>query len=213
MRLLAWQKTACHFEKLRFLLTDEGIPTPDGKSLWRYQSIRNILNNPFYIGRAAAYKTRTEFIPGEGRRKTPRSEDEWVAFPEGTVPPIIDEETFETVQLQLTRNSQNSPRNNPHPQDTLLRCGMVICGSCGHNLTVDRSKSRGRTRIRYRCPRAHKGYKECPEAPDIAASLLDSLVWKEALATIRNPSKLDDELAKQGCKTPQKTNSELLTCS
>jgi site-specific DNA recombinase len=147
---------------IAFQLTKEGIPTPDGKELWRYQSIKNILANPFYIGKAAAYKTRTEFIAGEGERKTFLSEDQWMQLPEGTVPALIDEETFQAVQIQLEINKKNSPRNNRHPEDTLLRCGMAVCGTCGHNLTVDRGKNRGKTRIRYRCPKAHKGYKECP---------------------------------------------------
>jgi hypothetical protein len=44
-------------------------------------------------------------------------------------------------------------------------------------------------------------------APDIAASLLDALVWKEAITFIRNPSKLEENLAKQ--KTTDPTKDEL----
>jgi site-specific DNA recombinase len=204
VRIFCLAKNGMSLRSIAFTLTREGIPTPDGKELWRYQTVNNILSNPFYIGKAAAYKTKTEFIPGEGERTTFRTEDEWVALPQGTVPPLIDEETFYAVQSQLELNKKNSPRNNPHPEDTLLRCGMAICGTCGHNLGVDRSPSRGKTRIRYRCPRAHKGYGECNGAPDIAASLLDSLVWKEAINFIRNPSAIEENLAKQRTSDPTK---------
>src|SRR5258708_36582032 len=85
---------------------------------------------------------------------------------------------------------------------------MAVCGSCGHNLTVDRGVYRGKTRIRYRCPKAHKGYGECKAAPDIAASLLDSLVWKEAVMFMRNPHSLEENLAQQ--KTTDPTKDELL---
>jgi len=204
VRIFRLAKNGMSLRKIAFLLTEEGIPTPDNKVLWRYQTVRNILTNQFYIGRAAAYKTKTEFIPGEGEHTSFRTENEWVALPDGTVPPLIDEETFSAVQEQLTLNKKNSPRNNPHPEDTLLRCGMAVCGSCGHNLAVDRSPSRGKTRIRYRCPRAHKGYGECPSAPDIAASVLDSIIWKEAVTFIRNPKALEENLAKQRTTDPTK---------
>jgi site-specific DNA recombinase len=207
VRIFRMARDGMSLRSIAFSLTSESIPTPDGKKLWRYQSVSNILRNPYYIGKAAVYKTKSEFIPGEGQRKTCRTEDEWVYLPEGTVPALIDEETFYAVQMQLELNKKNSPRNNPHPQDTLLRCGMAVCGTCGHNLGVDRGPSRGKTRVRYRCPRAHKGYGECNAAPDIAASILDSLVWKEAVTFIRNPSKLEENLAKQ--KTSDPTKDEL----
>jgi len=207
IRIFQMAKDGMSLRSIAFTLTSEGIPTPDGKKLWRYQTVSNILSNPYYIGRAAAYKTKTEFIPGEGQRTTFTTQDQWVSLPEGTVPALIDEETFYAVQAQLELNKKNSPRNNSHPEDTLLRCGMAVCGTCGHNLGVDRSPSRGKTRIRYRCPRAHKGYGECTAAPDIAASLLDSLVWKEAVTFIRNPSALEENLAKQ--KTNDPTKDEL----
>ncbi len=203
-RIFYMAKSGVSMRKIAFQLTKEGIPTPEGKTLWPYQTVRNILNNPAYIGKGAAYKTKTEFIPGEGQHTSFRSENEWVALPEGIIPPIIDFETFNTVQEQLLRNKQDSPRNNPHPEDTLLRCGMAICGSCGHNMTVDRGKDRGKTRVRYRCPNAHRGYGECQESPDIAASLLDALVWKEAVKIIRDPSVLDQELVKQKSSDPTK---------
>ncbi len=210
IRIYRLARQGMSLRSIAFLLTSEGIPTPDGKKLWRYQTVKNILSNRFYIGEAIAYRTKTEFTPGEGDRTMLRPPDEWVMLPDGVVPALIDEETFLAVQEQLTLNKKNSPRNNQHPEDTLLRCGMAVCGTCGHNLGVDRSPSRGKTRIRYRCPRAHKGYGECPAAPDIAASVLDSLVWKEAVAFIRNPEALEENLNRQ--KTTDPTKDELAIC-
>jgi site-specific DNA recombinase len=205
-RIFQMAKSGVSLRKIAFHLTEEKIPTPEGKELWPYQTVRNILGNTAYIGKGNAYKTRTEFIPGEGQHTTFRPESEWVAIPDAT-PPIIDVETFEIVQVQLVRNRQLSARNNPVPQETLLRCGMAVCASCGHNLSVDRGRDRGKTRTRYRCPNAHRGYKECQNSPDIAATLLDALVWKEAVRIIRNPSLLDEELARQ--KTSDPTKDEL----
>ncbi len=183
-RIFQLAKEGVSMRKIAFQLTKDGIPTPEGKILWRYQTVRDILTNPFYIGKAAAYKTKTEFIPGEGQRTTFRTEDEWVEIP-GACPPIIDEETFKAVQKQLILNKRNSPRNNPNPRENLLRCGMAVCGNCGHNLAIDRGKHRGKIRIRYRCPRARKGYGECDKNPNIEAPLLEDAIWKEALAIIR----------------------------
>lgn len=206
VRIFRLAKEGVSLRKIAFQLTQDGIPTPEGKSLWRYQSVRNILTNRSYIGRAAAYKTKTQFIPGQGQRTIFRPEDEWVEIP-GVCPAIIDEETFNSVQKQLVWNKLNSPRNNPAPQENLLRCGMAVCGYCGHNLSVDRGKYRGKTRVRYRCPRARKGYGECSGNPSIEGPVLEGAVWNEALAIIRDPSVLDIELEKQ--KTADPTKDEI----
>src|SRR5437870_2030571 len=68
---------------------------------WVPSSLRNMLTNPIYAGRA--YFNRREVIPSPstgkprtGRRMRP--ETEWISVP---VPPIVSAETFERAQQQL----------------------------------------------------------------------------------------------------------------
>ena len=209
IRIFTLAKDGVSLRSIAFTLTNEGIPTPDNKGFWRYQTVNFILSNPFYMGRAVAYRTKTEFIPGEGQKTAYRDEEEWIELPTGTVPALVDKETFVFVQRQLQSNKTRSPRNNPNPQETLLRCGMAVCGNCGHNLGVDRGMSRGKLRVRYRCPKAHAGYRECPKSPDISAPVLDAIVWTEAVAFMRNPKALQENLDKQ--KKADPTKDELAT--
>jgi len=81
-------------------LTKRGIPSPTGRRHWTASSVRCILTNPAYMGRAAWGKTRT--VPatrrqsalkpvGLGESSRPRPEDEWITIP---IPALISPEQF-----------------------------------------------------------------------------------------------------------------------
>src|SRR6266480_2756226 len=81
-------------------LTDLGVATSMGKPRWNVASVRGILRNPAYAGRALT--NRTQVVPsrqrksamlpaGPGQSHAPRPEEDWITVP---VPAIISEETF-----------------------------------------------------------------------------------------------------------------------
>ena len=71
-------------------LTDLGVPTPRGRPRWNVASVRGILRNPSYAGRALS--NRTQVAPARGRKSAilpagpgishaPRPEEDWIAVP------------------------------------------------------------------------------------------------------------------------------------
>jgi site-specific DNA recombinase len=114
-------------------LTDLGVPAPRGGPRWNVASVRGILRNPSYAGRALS--NRTQVAPARGRKSAmlpagpgqshaPRPEEDWIAVP---VPPIVSEETFAQVQAKLDANQQGAARNTRH--EYLLRA-LIDCGAC-----------------------------------------------------------------------------------
>ena len=98
-------------------LTDLGVATPTGKPRWNVASVRGILRNPAYAGRAQTNRTRV--VParqrrsalrpvGPGESHAPRPPEEWIEVP---VPPIVSEETLAQVQAKLDTNQQGAARN------------------------------------------------------------------------------------------------------
>jgi site-specific DNA recombinase len=187
--------------RIAMMLTNLGLPTPNGKEFWRPQTILNILANPFYIGEGAAYRQKFTFIPGEGIKKSNRPKDEWLTLPNGVVPAIITPEVFERVQKRLAYNKLHAPRNNKHPEDTLLRSGHIVCGYCGHNLAVHRDK--GKDFISYRCYMENMGYDEC-RGTTTGARLADTIAWQKAIEIIVNPALLAKELERRKIDDPTK---------
>ena len=81
-------------------LAELGAATPTGKPRWTVASVRGILRNPAYAGRALTDRTRvaparrrrSALLPaGPGESHAPRPEQDWIVVP---VPQIVSEETF-----------------------------------------------------------------------------------------------------------------------
>src|SRR5215472_12707244 len=108
------QATIC---RLARRLTGLGVPAPRGGPRWNVASVRGILRNPSYAGRALS--NRTQVAPARGRKSAmlpagpgqshaPRPEEDWITVP---VPPIVSEEAFAQVQAKLDANQQGAARN------------------------------------------------------------------------------------------------------
>jgi site-specific DNA recombinase len=108
------QGTIC---RLARRLTDLGVATPTGGLRWNTASVRGILRNPAYAGRALSNRTqaaparrrKSAMLPaGPGLSHAPRPEQDRIAVP---VPPVISEETFAQVQAKLDASQQTAARN------------------------------------------------------------------------------------------------------
>ena len=169
-------------------LTQENIPTPQGKSSWATSTIQAILKNPFYTGRAFANRYKAVHEPGKKPRVEPRPQEEWISLPDGTVPAIIDQETFEKAQQALETNKQRAARNNRYPKEQLLRGGLVLCGYCGRKMAVARRQGRKSGRADYRCMSLnYPGVIEKCSGGFYETHILDEIAWQCAMEVIRNP--------------------------
>ena len=175
-------------------LTDLGVPTPMGKPCWNVASVRGILRNPAYAGRALT--NRTQVVParrrksamlpvGPGQSHAPRPEEDWIAVP---VPAIISEDIFAQVQAKLDTNQQTALRNTRH--EYLLRA-LVSCGICGLSCVVRQTPAGYRY---YLCRGRTDGLRVAQgqrcAARYIPAGQLDDLAWADLCALLTDPAQV-----------------------
>jgi site-specific DNA recombinase len=194
-------------------LTELGVPTPRGGPRWNTASVRGILRNPSYAGRALS--NRTQVAPARGRKSAmlpagpgishaPRPEEDWITVP---VPAIVSEEAFAQVQAKLDANQQAAARNTRH--EYLLRA-LISCGACRLTCGVRQTapgyryyQCRGRTD-----PLRVAQGQRCT-ARYIPAGQLDELVWADLCALVTDPAQVARALARArgGAWLPQELHA------
>lgn len=164
-------------------LDTEGIPTPEGKQGWAISTLHNIVANPFYTGKAEAYKWH--WVKEDGKLvRTVTSESERISLPDGLIPPLVALDMFERNQQRLALNLKFSAHRNKDVKDALLRAGYARCGYCGASLVVSR-RPNGNI---YKCRRKQPPNGDCRESGAISIRVLDAAVWAFAEQIIRDPS-------------------------
>jgi len=185
--------------RVAILLSQKGIPSPQGNAIWRHQSCRDIARNRFYTGQVHANKRKFTYEMGVGTHRELRPEDEWIALPSSVIIPIVPLELFERVQQRLVTNLHDSPRNNANPEKTLLRCGLAFCGYCGAKAAIEYNKSR--ETYYYRCPTYSKGFNECVGMA-VKNEYADKAAWEKAMTILRDPSLVAREITKNRRNDP-----------
>ena len=135
-------------------LTEEGIPTPGGKTRWNTSTIKSILTNEKYKGDALLQKTFTvDFLTK--KKKTNKGEIPQY-YVKGNHEAIIDPEIFEHVQAMML--SQSSDRRSfVRPFSSRVKCGC--CGGWyGSKVWHSTDKHR---RIVWQCNNKFKGETKC----------------------------------------------------
>ena len=182
-------------------LRERKICSPTGKPVWGVATLRGILSNPAYIGQVytgrmqyrspCIRRSATHPIGKHRESGTLTPPAEWI--PVATIPAIVSQAQFDTVQSKLAKNRTFARRNNTaHPY--LLRA-MVSCGHCSLACT-------GRTLAHssysyYVCSGKSKaaaaGREPCHSrfAP---ALQLDDLVWQDLCKVLMHPSELAQAL-------------------
>ena len=198
-------------------LTELGVATTRGKPRWNTASVRWMLRNPAYAGRALTNRTRvaparqrkSAMLPaGPGVSHAPRPPEDWIEVP---VPPVISEEIFAQVQAKLDANQQCAARNTRH--EYLLRA-LVSCGACRLSCTCRQTAAgysyylcRGRTD-----PLRVAQGQRCT-ARYIPAGQLDELVWADLCALLTDPAQVARALARArgGAWLPQELQARQVT--
>ena len=122
--------------------------------LWHTQIIKSILAHPVYIGHMVQGRKRQSFY--EGKRQTYVDEADWIIV-QNTHEPIIDVETFETVQKianQKKREYNDRLGKFSHLEHTenILQ-GLVWCPNCQRPMVRYKNVSHGRKLwYTYICP-------------------------------------------------------------
>lgn len=99
----------------------------NGKYIWDFSVIKDLLMNPAYAGATASQKKDYRFKIGTIGEKKPQ---DWIVV-EDTHEPLVDRTSFDIVQKKL--KSRQRPRQGGQPS---LFAGLLKCGECGKSLTV-----------------------------------------------------------------------------
>lgn len=106
-------------------LTEDGIPTPMGKTKWHTTVIESILKNEKYKGDALLQKTvTTDFLTHTHKRNEGEAPQFYV---EKNHPAIVRPEVFEMVQEEFRRRKAAGGRM----QCVSIFSGRIVCEDCG----------------------------------------------------------------------------------
>lgn len=106
-------------------LTEEGIPTPGGKTRWQSTSVESILTNEKYKGDALLQKKYTvDFLTKKQKKNQGEVPQYYVS---GSHEAIVSPEVFDLVQQEMDRRKQLC---GSYAAGGAFAC-RIICGECG----------------------------------------------------------------------------------
>lgn len=162
-------------------------------------SVSSMLRNPTYAGAYAYGKTR--FVPQKAashkRYKQRIDQDQWKVLLQDRYPAYITWDAFQSIQKILENNMAhyNSLNSAGVPrQGAALLQGIVYCGKCGHQMTIQYRQGG-----QYRCNYLYQ--QRClPICISTRSPIVDEVIAEEVLATldVADFDLLDQSLKKLG---------------
>jgi len=190
-------------------LDEKGISTPKQGKHWERTTIRNIIKNEAYIGTAYFGKTeKCEGVPNRivrcngkkitrsrnARRERPK--DTWIPI---SVPGIIAENDFQIAQELIEKNKKFSTRNT---KELSLLQGVLVCKECG--CSFYKKKRSSNQKVTYTChSMLMKHVPKCGNR-SLRQEELDAAVWNEVVRLLKDPSLLQQEIARRANENKQK---------
>ncbi len=167
------------FKRIAMALNEEGLPGPCGGT-WAPSAIREILHNPTYAGLRAFGRVRKVRLPTGRRSKRPRPEAEWTVVPNAH-PAIVTLDLWQRVQGLLAaaaRKHHPSLGATRRARSVYPLVGLVKCGVCRANFTVDRRHNGyGRMYEDYVCnSRKTRGKTVCANGTRLPRARLDAQI-------------------------------------
>lgn len=135
------------------MLNEDGIPTPSAyahlpisrpgpySGLWSGERIADMLKNQTYIGNMV--QGRRVKVSYKSKKCLHQPPEQWVIV-SGTHEPLIDPQTFQTVQHLLRSRTRTRSRT----YDFMLK-GLIFCHECGHPLSVINRKNTAGSDVLY----------------------------------------------------------------
>ena len=153
-------------------LTEQNIPTPRDKNIWRSTTVESILKNEKYKGAALLQKTfTTDFLT---KKKKINEGEIPQYYVEDSHPAIVSKEVYSLVQQEFEK------RKNSKNYMTTSSCfsGKIFCGNCGglYGSKVWHSNSKYRRTI-WQCNNKFKNADKC-KTPNLTETELKSAFVK-----------------------------------
>ena len=176
-------------------LNEQGIEPP-GKTRqlsrgmtrpsWCPNAIRNILQNPKYIGDWTWNKFQWMRKHSTGKRvRRPRPKEDWIEHKNPDLA-IIDRNLWHTVQGRFEDRKHADSNTVRKTKHKYFMSGLVKCNICGASLIIVGSDSRGN--VFYRCSSNwNRGATACPNNVKIMRADLESRVIAAIKDRILNP--------------------------
>jgi site-specific DNA recombinase len=188
-------------------LNQAHILTQKGKSYWKRAVIAQMLKNPVYKGQAAFGKTK--IVPKVARIRPIKNscehpkrnhstiqveKENWIYI---SVPSLVDEALYESVQEQLQENRKIA---RARKCATYLLQGLVVCHQCQCAYSGITRKSSSGTYGYYRCAGndSHRcgGEKICQNKA-VRIDTLEVAIWEEIKCLLKNPTRLLEEFERR----------------
>ena len=149
--------------------------TQDGKYLWTYASVKNVLTEESYTGVLVNHRSETNSgkvkrLPGEA----------WCRH-EGFLPVIIPREQWEAVRRRLTEQARPANGNKAKHR----YAGLLACQECGNPFVPMIRYWNGKRRVEYVCRGYHRNGKSYCRSHRIHEEVLDTMV-REYLMAVRD---------------------------
>lgn len=178
-----------------------GKKTQSNPYKWCKTTIGKILAQQEYCGDVINFKTYSKNFKNKKRLSNP--EENWRIFKD-VHEPIIDRDTFETVQQMKPKAKRRAP--NPEHAEKNMFCGLVYCADCGSPLWFN--VNHPNTDIKYFMCSNYKGRRgTCEGTHYIRADSLEQIVMLE-LRNLADFLKNDEQAFADVLET--KTNRNIL---
>jgi len=131
--------------KIAKKLSEMGIPSPSGMSVWSKNTVHCFLRNEAYIGKVCWYKDKeTKEMDESGQIVKHRRRKKDYLLVEGKHPGIVPEELFNAAQPLFSGQAPvkaHTSMSNP-------LSGILVCSKCGRGMRYHTNKAKN-THVRY----------------------------------------------------------------
>lgn len=107
-----------------------GKKTQSNPCKWCKTTIQKILSQQEYCGDIINFKTYSKSFKNKRRIENPK--ENWAVF-KGVNEPIIDRDTFETVQKLISNTKRRAPKKGNGEKS--IFCDLLFCGDCHKKMT------------------------------------------------------------------------------
>lgn len=140
--------------------------TAEGKYIWDYASVKNILTDESYTGVLTNHKREIH----SGKSKSVDAQNQFRH--EDFFPAVISREDWNMVQILLKANTRSAPSNKPSHR----YAGLLQCGNCGGVFVPMIRYWNGNRRVEYVCRSYHRGGKAICSSHRIHEETIDARV-------------------------------------
>ncbi len=188
--IFAKLKLGRSIRQTRLELTRLKVPTRKGGYVWADATVHYIATRERYVGRAI-----NNTYGAKNRKVYRKPEEEHIVLDTtgAIIPPLVDLDTWKSVQERLAENKQLSLRRNTQKEYGMLRGGLVRCAVCGWSMVARSRKARPESPItqQYFCCRKDGGEeKRCNHVVAILLPVADQYVWDVVVSYLRKPEQV-----------------------